>query len=283
MKSKLFPILVVLGALVLVGCDDDNCIFDPVPAAPQGVFSITGDGAVYLYWYGPYEADIIEFIIWRSDEPVHNYKEIGRRAAEDNPQLHLWQYEYIDETAQNGVTYYYAVSAVDRSGQVSDLSAEEVKDTPRPEGMVVLYDVITWPNLSGFHFASEARIDPALADVYVDSVGGIFFLNAANDSTDLQDMGYTDSLDNIDKAPLDGWSELGWVEIILGHTYVIWTKDFRYAKMRVESINEGSVTFAWAYQRVKDNPELAPRTDGVEKPVHGPGYLRKDNNSNTLK
>jgi hypothetical protein len=282
MKSKMFPILVVLGALVLVGCDDDDCIFDPAPAAPQGVYSITGDNEVYLYWYGPYEADIVEFIIWRSDEPIHGYEEIGRRAAEDNPELHLWRYEYIDETAHNDVTYFYAVSAVDLAGQDSDLSAEVVKDTPRPEGEVILYDVLAHPDSSGFHFATATRIFPALADVYVDSVEGIFFLNAANDSTDLQDMGYTDSLDNIDKAPLDGWSNLGWVEIILGHMYVIWTKDFRYAKMRVESINEGSVTFAWAYQRVKDNPELAPGPKG-EKPVHATGYLSKDNKSTTLK
>ena len=283
MKSKLFPILVVLGVLVLVGCDDDNCIFNPVPAAPQGVFSITGDRAVYLYWYGPYEADIVEFIIWRSDEPVHNYREIGRRPAEHNPELDLWQYEYIDETPQNSVTYYYAVSSVDQAGQVSELSAEEVKDTPRPEGQVFLFDAAIEPSLSGYHFADSSTVDSSESDVYVDRFNGVFYLNAGNDYTDLQDMGYTESFDDIGWAPQDGWSELGWLEIIQGHTYVIWTDDLHFAKMRVETINPNSVTFRWAYQTAPDNPELAPRPDGLERPVHGPGYLRKDNKSTTLK
>lgn len=293
MRLRLLSMLFVIGLLGVVGCDDDRIVYsgvdtvyvveDRFPEPPQGVFSITGDGAVYLYWNGPYEDDIVEYIIWRSDEPVHNYREIGRRPAEHNPELDLWQYEYIDETAQNSVTYYYAVSAVDQAGQVSELSAEEVKDTPRLEGYVHLYDEAVAPNWSGFHFATTTRIYPALADVYVDRVNGIFFLNAANDSTDLQDMGYTDSLDNIDKAPLDGWSNLGWVEIIPGHMYVIWTKDFRYAKMRVESISDDYVTFSWAYQRDPNNPELIARLDGREKPVHGPEYLRKDNKSTTLK
>jgi len=287
MKSKLFPIFVVLGALVFVGCDDDNCIFDPVPATPQGVFSITGDGTVYLYWYGPYEADIVEFIIWRSDEPVHNYREIGRRAAEANPNLDLIIYEYVDEGAdvRNGKTYYYAVSTVDAAGQVSDLSAEEVFDTPRPEGEVVLYDSVSAPSLSGWRFSSYSRVGPSLADVIVDTVGGIFYLNASNENTDLQDMGYTETFDDIGWAPQNGWSENGWAEIIPGHTYVIWTDDLRFAKMRVESIHydDGFVLFRWAYQTAPDNPELAPRSDGPEKPVHGPEYLRKDNKSTTLK
>lgn len=100
MRSKLLLILFVVGLLTLIGCDDDDCIFNPVPAAPQGVFSITGNGAVYLYWYGPYEADIVEFIIWRSDEPVHDYREVGRRPAEDNPKLDLVIYEYVVESPE---------------------------------------------------------------------------------------------------------------------------------------------------------------------------------------
>jgi len=285
MRHKLLLLLFGFGLLPFLGCGEDNRIFDPVPASPQGVFSITGDEAVYLYWYGPYEGDIVQFIIWRSPDPRQNYVEIGRRPADPNPALDLIIYEYVDDglSVHNGTTYYYAVSSVDRAGQVSELSAEEVKDTPRPEGMVVLYDVAVQPSLSGYHFASYSRIDTSLADVYVDRVGNVFYLNAANVSTDLQDMGYTDSLDNIDYAPQNGWSNLGWVEIISGHTYVIWTDDFHFAKMRVESINQNSVTFSWAYQTDLNNPELIARPDGFEKPVHKWGYLRKDNNSNSLK
>lgn len=284
MKSKLFPILVVLGVLVLVGCDDDNCIFNPVPAAPQGVYSITGDGAVYLFWNGPYEGDIVEYIIWRSFEPKHNYTEVGRREAEPNEKLDLIYYDYVDRNdVQNGATYYYAVSSVDRAGQVSELSAEEVFDTPRPEGRVILFVADIEPGFSGYHFADSSRVDSSLADVFVDRFDGVLYLNAGNDYTHLQDMGYTDSLDEINYAPEYGWSQVGWVVITPGHMYVIWTDDGHFAKMRAESINFYYVTFDWAYQTAPDNPELAPRLDGREKPVHGSGYLRKDNKSTTLK
>ncbi|MEW5995938.1 MAG: hypothetical protein AB1744_16300, partial [Candidatus Zixiibacteriota bacterium] len=84
MKSKYMTVvLAVLLAIAFVGCEDNDVIVAPVdvvPAAPQGVFSITGDRMVYLYWNGPYESDIVQYIIWRSLEPVHNYREIGRRA-----------------------------------------------------------------------------------------------------------------------------------------------------------------------------------------------------------
>jgi hypothetical protein len=286
MKSKLFPILIMVGLLTFVGCDDDDsCIFDPVPAAPQGVYSITGDEEVYLYWYGPYEGDIVEYIIWRSDEAVHGYEEIGRRAAEANPNLDLIIYEYIDTDLDNAHTYYYAVSSVDRSGQVSELSAENVFDTPRKEGEVALYDAAIDKTKSGFKFATSSRIDTAYADVYVDRVEDIFYINVGNEDTDIQDMGYTDDFDEIGWAPQDGWSELGWFEIIPGHTYVIWTDDYRYAKMRVITFDndDGFVSFQWAYQSAPDNPELAPRSDSLEKPVHGPGYLSKDNKSTNLK
>lgn len=286
MRSKLLSILFVFSVMAFVGCDDDNCIFDPVPATPQGVFSVTGDGEVYLYWNGPYEADIVEFIIWRSNDSLVNYTEIGRRPAESNPELHLWVYEYIDRSVVNSVKYFYAVSAVDLRGQVSELSAEVVFDTPRPEDMVALYDAAVRPNQSGFHFGSLSRVDTLLADVYVDRSDGIFFLNTANLSTNLQDMGHTDSLDEIGWAPQEGWSALGRAEIVEGHMYVIrtgWPDDTHFAKMRVEATNEGFVTFSWASQRVKDNPELVPGPDGFEKPVHGAGYLRRDNKSNSLK
>jgi hypothetical protein len=237
MKSKLFPILVMVGLLTIVGCEDDNCIFNPVPAAPQEVYSITGDGEVYLSWNGPYEGDIVEYIIWRSFEPKHNYTEVGRREAEPNEKLDLIYYDYVDRNdVHNGVTYYYAVSSVDRAGQVSELSAEEVKDTPRPEGQVFLFDAAIEPSLSGYHFADSSTVDSSDSDVYVDRFNGVFYLNAGNDYTDLQDMGYTESLYDIDTAMTDGWSQVGWAEIILGHTYVIWTDDLHFAKIRVESI-----------------------------------------------
>ncbi len=285
MRFALVSIVAVVGLLALVGCEDDNSgIFDPVPAAPQGVYSVTGDHAVDIFWNGPYETDIVEFIIWRSNDSLVNYGEIGRSAAEPNPDLRiLWVYKYTDTTAENGVKYFYAVSSVDQRGQVSDLSAESVFDTPRPEGWVELYDSTLAPDSSGWHFSTYHRVAPSLADVFVDRVGDIFYLNAGNDQTDLQDVGYTYEFEDVGWAPQDGWSDNGWAEIILGHTYVIWTHDLRFAKMRVESISDSTVAFRWAYQTAENNPELIVRPDSLEKPVRGPEYLQKKNPLSSLK
>ncbi|HWR83304.1 MAG TPA: hypothetical protein VN285_08375 [Candidatus Deferrimicrobium sp.] len=288
MVSRLLKMVTAVGLIALAGCEEDNNpVFDQVPAAPQGVFSVTGDKAVYLYWYGPYEGDIREFIVWRSFDSTTGYTQRGRRAAEPNPNLDLIQYEYIDEGAgvNNGETYYYAVSSVDKSGQVSELSAEEVRDTPRPEGIVVLYDVAIDPDRSGFVFTDIdiLYVDTTEDDGFIDRVGDIFYLNVGNDTTDLQDMGYTDSFDDIGSAPLVGWSELGWAEIIVGHTYVIWTSDDHYAKMRVESTGTNSVRFQWAYQIDFQNPQLVGTNGSIQRPVHDSGYLRYDNKATSIK
>jgi hypothetical protein len=247
------------------------------PEPPQGVYSITGDNAVYIYWNGPYERDIKEYIIKRSFDPLTNYQEIGRRPAEDNPDLDLIIYEYVDNTAQNGVTYYYAVSSVDYAGQESELSAEEVFDTPRPEGNVALFDMAVEPSLSGYNFAARSVVayDSPGADVYVDRVDGVFYLNVGNVNTDIQDMGFHESFDEVGWAPQDGWSSVGYFEIIPGHIYVIWTDDLHYAKLWVVSVNSSSVSFRWAYQTDAENPELAPGVGETGKPQHGPDYLKK--------
>ncbi|MBD3257604.1 hypothetical protein GF377_04160, partial [candidate division GN15 bacterium] len=195
LRSLPLILLLSLLATAMIGCDDDDEVWDPIPATPQGVYSITGDEVVWVYWNGIYERDVREYIVYRSLQPTTNYVETGRVAAVDNPDLDLLIYEFADVNVSNGQTYYYAVSAVDAAGQVSALSAEDVFDTPRPEGTVTLFPHQLDASLAGFNFASNQIVNytSVAADVFVDSVGGTFYLNA--DSTapvaDIQDMGYT--------------------------------------------------------------------------------------------
>ncbi len=269
-----FVIILLLGAfLVVAGCEDDDEIVDPVPQPPQGVTSVTGDSEIYLWWYGPYDRDIAEFIIYRNDDgPNDPYVEISRRSADDNPNLDLIIYSDTDRTAQNNVTYWYAVASVDHAGQISELSAENVFDTPRDEGVVSMFDWVVNENASGFNFMAMSTVTAfsAACDVYIDrDQNGLFYINAAyleEDPPDIffvpkgfiQDLGYTDQFDEIGWAPQVGWSELNFFEIIEGHTYVILTDEDRYAKMRVTDINSatGRVDFQWAFQRDTGNPEL---------------------------
>jgi hypothetical protein len=273
MKTRI-PLLIMILAMMLVaaGCDDDSDdIVNPYPEPPQGVYSVTADGAVELYWTGPYRNDIVEFVVYRSFEQTTGYEEIGRRTAEPNPDLDLIYYEpgFVDNSAQNGVTYWYAISSVDRLGRESLLSAENVFDTPRKDGTVKLYDADSQPAWGGFVLKDNEIVpwNNAAADVYVWLDGGIFWLMAGRAGTDMQDMGYTYSFADIGYAPDNGWVQVRQLELIEGHTYVIWTEDLNYAKMRVTNIGTTSVDFEWAYQTDQDNRELSPGDPDVDEPV----------------
>ncbi len=264
MRTRISLIALLLAMFAfLAGCDSDgDDIVNPYPEPPQGVFSVTADGAVELYWTGPYRSDIVEYVVYRSLEETTGYEEIGRRDAIPNPDLDLIYYEpgFVDNSAINGVTYWYAISSVDRYGRESLLSAENVLDTPRPDGTVKLYDSNAQPAWAGFAM-DDAEIVPwndAAADVYVWVDGGIFWLMAGRAGTDMQDMGYTYDFADIGYAPDDGWVQVRQLELITGHTYVIWTEDYNYAKLRVTNIGSTSVDFEWAYQTDTDNRELSP-------------------------
>ncbi len=279
MKKALLLILITLAAFIFSGCDDDcdNILFyqDTVPTAPQGVISITGDSTVYIYWNGLYEQDVYQYIVYRSFDPIYDYDDIGYVDPYPRPSDNI--YSYTDNTVANGITYYYAVRAIDSAGQASELSWETVQDTPRPDGEITLYPNSLSRDHSGFNFSLPARVadTSSIADVYMDSVGGVFYLNAGNYDYiygKIQDVGNTFYFNQfIGYAPTEGWSELGYVELIEGHSYVIFTYDYHYALMSVKSINpSGSVTFDWAYQTDADNPELSPSPDGEDGRISRP-------------
>ncbi len=214
MKPRFTAVAIGLMALFLIGCADENPVVvtvGPAPPAPQGVYSITGDNAVYVYWNGPYERDINEYWIYRSLSATTGYAVVGTVAAVANPNLDLVIYEFIDNTSVNGQTYYYAVASVDKAGHVSELSAEAVFDTPRPEGAVVLYDVAIQPTLAGYDLSSGTRVlwNSSAADIYIDAAAGAFYINVADSLTDLQDVGYDSVFDADGYAPTTGWSGNG--------------------------------------------------------------------------
>ncbi|HOD67509.1 MAG TPA: HmuY family protein [candidate division Zixibacteria bacterium] len=267
----------ILVLMALAGCEDDDPVYDPIPQPPQGVFSITGDGWVDLWWMYPYDRDIKEFLVYRAeapmDEPPEEYTLQFRVPAVDNPELNLVWDSTRDNSVDNGKTYWYALATVDHAGRVSDLSAEPVFDTPRPEGVVTLRDYALDVNNAGFDFNGKNVVSAGSpsADVWIDSFDGILYLNAGDTLgtryTDIQDMGFTGSWDVIGWAPTDGWSNLGWAEIIIGHTYIIWTDDEHFAKLRVISVDgvTGTVMFQWAWQPQVNNPELiAPHGGATE-------------------
>lgn len=231
--------------------------FPPTP--PDGVYSITGDGVVTLYWNPNREPDLAGYEVWWNDQAEGFYEYLASVPKDQN-----W---YEDYQVTNGVTKFYAVLAYDVEGWESALSYEIVFDTPRPEGEgLVLFDYLGQNgHLSGYDFSSLSGTaqdwnDPT-TDVYFGTPNGVKTLFADSVGVDVQDYGTIDLLD-VDWAPLTGWSPSRRVELIPGHSYIVRIAgvrgQFNYAKIYVAQVTDNFVILDWAYQAALGNRELSP-------------------------
>jgi hypothetical protein len=260
-RLPLLP-LMVLG-LLLAGCHDEPTAPIVPPAAPRGLFSVTGDGAVTLVWLANTERDVVSYRIY---EGPCGGTDCDYAVIATIPAPRVQYVQYVVTGLTNGRTRFFAVAAVNRAGAESVLSYDEVFDTPRPAGTgLVLNNFLAGGENIGYDFSAYVRTNTtgAPADIcfgyFVDSTGYLYQQVFASDvSTDIQDAGYVSSLDAVDFAPGpgSGWSPSGTVEAVLGHAYVVWTRDNHYAKFRVTAVGPASVTFDWAYQIDAGNREL---------------------------
>lgn len=248
----IWKIFLLLFTLFFSGCiieTDISNYRDNIPPSPPGnIYSITGDNWVELNWQHNSEQDLDGYNVYRSFSYFGRYELIGftRRNY------------FIDYTARNGNTYYYAITAIDYSGNESELSTDVIYDTPRPEGSdQVIFDFRQFPDNSGYDFSSYSVVpyDDENCDMFFDNDNGKYYMVVYND-TDIQDMGLTIDIYDIDKAPVSGWSPTKDVRLYVGHTYVVWTWDNHYAKFRVKYLSNERVVFDWAYQLVEGNREL---------------------------
>ena len=98
--------------------------------------------------------------------------------------------------------------------------------------------------------------------MFFENYNGTFYLNVWATDSDLQDMGPTQDIWDISYAPTGGWvpvqqgENVKYTQAIVGHTYVIWTWDNHFAKVRIKNITNERMVFDWAYQLVEGNREL---------------------------
>ena len=258
-----------LAALVIVlsGCRDETAPRDLTPpAAPRGLFSTTGDGRVTLDWLGNTESDLAGYKVYTSPCANGPSCPYDFAMATTNPSA-------VITGLVNGTTRYFAVAAYDRAGNESDLSYEDVFDTPRPAGFaLMLGEATAEPTIAGWDFSAfgsqafRVPFDGPDTDVFHGVVGTVHYMYAPYVDTDIQDAGYALSLDAVDWAPEAGWATDGVVQLIPGHNYVVWTHDNHFAKFRVVSLSDSParVTLDWAYQISTGNPELAARRPHAE-------------------
>lgn len=264
--KALFNLFVLLVSISLMSCEEDFIDNIP-PAMPTNIFTDTGDELVIIEWSPVLSRDLAGYAVYYSYSYDGEYKLLGTTN----------ELSYIDYGATNGDTYYYAVASYDYNGNESELSEDVAYDTPRPEGFnQYVYDFRNFPNISGYDFSmySIDEYNSDDTDFFFDNDNGVFYLDVWSD-TDIQNMGRTNSIYDISYAPNDGWVELlpgdniKYVRAIPENTYVIWTNDNHYAKIRISEVYEDHIEFDWAYQTAYDNVELKTSRGMGESEVRG--------------
>lgn len=252
---KYFFISIFSLTLFLTGCDIQEPHhhfyhdYDP-PSPPSNIIAINGDSRVDISWAFSREDDVEGYNIYFSYYYDGKYTLIGNTTSN----------YFIDRKAVNGNKYYYAVTAYDYSGNESELSYDVVYSAPRPEGFNnSIFDYRRFPANAGYSFSDYQVVpyDDLEADIFFENYQGSYYLNVWDDS-DIQDMGYTGSIYDVVEAPAAGWSPTKDAAAKVGHTYVIWTWDNHFAKIRIKNITRDRIVFDWAYQLIEGEPQLKP-------------------------
>lgn len=255
MKLKKLLLVGLLSAL-LIGCEENlNIYYDNTPpSTPKNIRTMTGDNMVEISWNPVFDSDLSGYAIYWSESYNGKYSLIGT----------TMETQMIDYEASNGITTYYAVASFDNSGNESELSYDVAYDTPRPEGFDNrIYDYLNYPDISAYNFAAYqlTAFNSDYADFFFENDNGDFYLNVWED-TDIQNMGSTYDIYDVTAAPLTGWvdqmpgANVKYVRALIGHTYVVWTWDNHFAKIRIKNITNDRLTFDWAYQVAEGNTEL---------------------------
>ncbi|PSQ96226.1 MAG: fibronectin type III domain-containing protein [Bacteroidetes bacterium SW_9_63_38] len=84
------------------------------PSQPSGLSGTSQDGAVDLSWSALSTGDLSGYNVYRATSTIEEVSELDPQ--NDDP---VSKASYTDTGADNGTTYYYAVTAVDEAGNES--------------------------------------------------------------------------------------------------------------------------------------------------------------------
>lgn len=250
------------------------------PPVPGGLEVVALDGAAYLRWDArSREADDFSYYRVYLDDGDGSVFFLGETDSEG----------FLDELAQNGLTYTYLVSAVDDLGHESQRSPA-ASGTPRPD----YHNEWVWsyfdrPELSGFRFQSDESSDPL-----VDGDSGDRHLRLETDAqgwwlvpgpdAEIHPEGFVTSAIKcgpgadagctaLDVAPTTGYGTND-VGVVPQTTYALRVRgddgELHYGAVRVTLLgfdqNDLAIMiFDWAYQLQPGNPNLAPRAGEGER------------------
>jgi hypothetical protein len=247
--------------------------FPDAPPVPSGLEVVALDGAAYLRW-GDDARSAADF----------SYYRVYLASSEGDFLLGETDSEgFLDELAENGLTYRYFVTSVDDRGHESE-GSRTAAGTPRPDfHNEWLWDHFATPSRSGFRFRADENVDPVVDGddpqrhfrLEVDAGGwwlvpgpGTEVYPQAFETTALKcgpgaDAGCT----SLDVAPTTGYVDAD-IGLVPQLTYVLRVRgddgQLHFAALRVTLVGydqsgDGIFIFDWAYQLQGGNPELAPR------------------------
>lgn len=87
------------------------------PARPRGLTVVPGVGRAFLTWNENKERDLAGYNVYRSTQSGRGYAKLTDKA--------ITRTTFSDETAKQGVVYYYMVTAVDKAGNEGAGSMEK--------------------------------------------------------------------------------------------------------------------------------------------------------------
>ena len=92
------------------------------PMAPVNVVATPGGGLVILTWNPGTRSRIGGYFIYRTRTQGKNYARVNKKSFKGR--------RYVDPEVENGVRYYYVVTAIDRTGKIESNYSSEVTAFP---------------------------------------------------------------------------------------------------------------------------------------------------------
>ncbi len=286
MKTLIALLAAAMVLIVIAGCEETVTKIETVERSelnpPLGLRSITGDGQVTLRWYSSnFEDDFGGYLIYQA---TGDYEQV---APETMPSAFtavetLLVFGGSPPTVHtilgldNGATYSFALTTTDEGVTKESYPSNIVTDTPRPFGTATIYQQeAETEHLSGFDF-SEGIMVPYLdgdCDIFLDvytitdnlhySLTSPDQASSALRTTEIQDMGYTGSFDDINISPALGWDPDYSVDVLNmeNHTFALKTDDNNYIKLRVlstgsDGTDQAWVRFEYGYQTIPGDPNF---------------------------
>ena len=283
--------VIMLGAL-LPGCSEDNGTdIDEVhtPAAPSGLYAISGDEEVSLGWQPSADEDEKWF------DGYNIYYDMWSLADEDPEALDDYMANLVPLTATsgtvdalvNGTKYYFHVRAVSDDGGYSDPSNEVIDAGRRYESGESIGELYHQTYFSGYDLSESKALSMSVQflpnnaddiDIFLDGRGwseDSLYVRSPDTGEYYQDdyewrkteiavMGEyeMDSIE-VQQSPGTGYDEMQLAQI--GYVYALKVQEIdgiHYVKMRITEIiqdpqtGSNRIVFEYAYQGIPNYPNF---------------------------